>query len=80
MKYGSTEWYLYHSYKNENALPWVIILSAFGIFCKGGLAFCIVLWIVYAIYCKHNNHMLDIDPETIKQRQLVNEIKEKYKF
>lgn len=76
--------YSYRSYKNEEALPWVIIGT---IFC---VVFCVfaplipLLWIWYASYCHKNNKTLMNDTTAeitrkIDKRESKIYIKEKQK-
>ena len=66
---GSHEWYLYHSFKNENALLPVIVFSILLLFIHNGIVFSIGLWIWYFDYCKRNNDALDKDPQILKKRE-----------
>lgn len=70
---------LYHSYKNENALPWVIIGSFILIFINNGIPCAIALWFWYICYCAKNNEALNRDPDVLKDREIVRQIEEKYK-
>lgn len=67
---------LYHSYKNENALPWVIIGTALLFFCNGGIPCIIVLWLWYSSYCKKNNEALNKDPGVLRDREIVRKLEE----
>ena len=66
---GSSEWYLYHSFKNENALLPVIVVSLLLLLVKSGIVFSIGLWIWYFDYCKRNNDALNKDPQILKKRE-----------
>lgn len=68
---------LYHSYKNENALPYVIIGSILLLFCKGGIPCIIALWLWYASYCSKNNEALNNDPEILRDREICKKLDEK---
>lgn len=46
--------YLYKSYKNEKALPLVILGSVFMIFISGGWIISIAIWVWYGFYCNKN--------------------------
>lgn len=70
---------LYHSYKNENVLPWVIICSVLLFFCKEGIPCIIVLWLWYASYCSKNNKALNNDPDVLKTREIIRKLDDKYK-
>ena len=71
------EWYLYHHYKNENALIPVIILSALCFFLKGGgIIVSIVIWIWYFCYCNKNNEILNNDPGILLERKIWMKIHE----
>ena len=69
IKRGTSEWYLYHHYKNEDALLIAIPLAFFAIFFKGGIGLEIIIWGYYAYYCWRNNRALDLDPKIQKERQ-----------
>lgn len=66
---GSDDWYLYHSFKNENALLPVIVFSILLLFIHNGIVFSIGLWICYFDYCKRNNDALNKDPKILKERE-----------
>lgn len=68
---------LHHSYKNENALPWVIIGSFLLFFCKGGISLIALLWLWYSSYCDKNNKALNNDPDVLRTREIVKELEEK---
>lgn len=74
---GTDEWYLYHSYKNEEMLPKAIIGSFVFFFLKNnGWLGSILIWLFYFYFCEQNNRALDNDPLTLKRR----EAKKQYKL
>lgn len=75
---GTSEWYLYHSIKNEDALLPVIALSIIILFVPGGIVGDIVIWILYYLYCESNNAALNRDPEIQKQRAMYLRAKMRY--
>ena len=68
---GSYNWYLYHSFKNENALLPVIVASFLLFFIHNGIVFIIFLWIWYFDYCKRNNDALNKDPKILREREIA---------
>lgn len=73
VKRGTDEWYLYHSYKNEDALYYALILGFCAIFLKQGLGLEILIWGYYAWYCFKNNNDLDNNPRILALRKEVRE-------
>ena len=76
MKRITREWYLYHHFKNENALLPVIIFSCLAIFITPGVVWSLVIWIYYILYCVRNNKALDNDPQVLKERETWKKIHE----
>lgn len=63
------DWYLYHSYKNREWLPTVVIISIIClIFGAKGIIFDLVLWGIYGYYCLQNNWELNNDPIILYRR------------
>lgn len=75
---GTSEWYLYHSIKNEDALLPVIALSVVILFVPGGIVGDIIIWIYYYFYCKANNAALDRDPQIQRERTMYLKAKMRY--
>ena len=69
MKKNTREWYLYHHYKNEDALLPVIITSVIALLCNGGIAFSFLIWMWYIYYCVKNNSELNSDPKILNDRE-----------
>jgi hypothetical protein len=81
LKKGDSAWWLWHSYKNENALPLVIFLTIPLIICYGGIFYIAILWLGYMFYCCSNNEALNNDPHIIEKREAYIFVHEKnYKF
>lgn len=78
VKRNSSEWYLYHHIKNEDALIPVIIFSFLGLFINGGSLLFFIIWGWYISYCYKNNRELDNDPYIQKKREIWKQEKLKY--
>ncbi len=65
--------YAYHSYKNEEALPWVILGTLFCLVFITFAPLILFIWIWYVYYCWKNNKNLEKDPEIQKFRKEYNE-------
>lgn len=66
--------YLYHSYKNEEALPFVLIATVIClIFYNGGIIVLAFLWCWYLIYCSINTEKLNNNPEILEARKRYEE-------
>ena len=63
------EWYLYHHYKNEDTLLYVIVISALAFFVKPGVIWSFVVWFIYLLYCDSNNQKLNNDPDILEERE-----------
>ena len=63
------EWYLWHHYKNENALLYVIVGSFLAFFMHSGWIISLFIWIIYGIYCTKNNQNLNNNPEILRDRE-----------
>ena len=59
----------YHSKKNKQALPTVIIISAICLILHDALGMEIIIWTCYYLYCKKNNRDLEFDEENLRKRQ-----------
>lgn len=69
IKYGSSEWKLYHYQQNKELLPELIGLTVLLFFFKGGLLFLVILWSIYISWCICNNEKMNKDPVVLKKRQ-----------
>lgn len=75
IKKYSSEWYLYHSRKNEDALVPVIIISILVFFIKPGVVWSVAVWMWYFDYCTTNNNKLNKDPWVLEQREIYEQIR-----
>jgi hypothetical protein len=66
---NSSEWNLWHSYKNPAPLPSIIITSIIAIFIRSGWIIILLTWIWYWLFCKRNNKKLAEDPVIKKKRE-----------
>ena len=63
------DWFLYHSYKNKEWLPFTFFISIlFLVFGIGGVVADIVIWSGYIYYCFENNWKLENDPVILMKR------------
>lgn len=65
-----TQKYLYKSYKNEEALPWVLLGTVLCLVFATFTPLILLIWIYYFYYCYKNNKNLDKDPEILKERKI----------
>ena len=78
LRRGDDDYYLYHSYKNEKALIYVIVISFLVFFVKMGFVCSIGVWLLYYLYCERNNAKLNNDPYILKRRESVRRMQEYY--
>ena len=77
IKPGSYDYYLYHNRDNENSILWFIVLTPIFFLFSGGdsmfvsVLYVIGLWIAYFIMCFVNNEKMNMDPEIIKNREIL---------
>lgn len=71
---GDDGYYLYHSYKNKDALIYVIVISFLVFFIKNGFFWSISIWIWYYLYCDTNNKKLNKNPRVLKERESLKRI------
>ena len=65
---------MYHSYKNKDALIYVIVISFLVFFIKNGFFWSISIWIWYYLYCDTNNKKLNKNPRVLKERESLKRI------
>lgn len=80
MKYGSREWYLYHNKKNEDPIIPLIVISFFVFFIKLGILWVGFIWLCYFLWAKRNNEELNNDPEVLRARQNIIELRRQGKI
>ena len=71
---GDDGYYLYHSYKNKDALIYVVVVSFLVFFIKNGFFWSISIWIWYYLYCDTNNKKLNKNPRVLKERESLKRI------
>ena len=71
------EWYLYHSYKNENTVFYSAIGSILTLFFKNGFLCALVVWVFCFITCVGNDNALNNDPRIISERERWMELRRK---
>ena len=80
MKYGSSEWYLYHAWENEKPIIPLIVISCMVFFIKLGILWVGFIWFCYFLWAKENNRKLDNDPEVIEHRLIYMKLRSEGKI
>lgn len=65
---------LYHSPKNKEMLPTVIIISLICIILNNAIVYEVIIWLCYYIYCQRNNEKMNHNPYILMNRKSCDNI------